>query len=839
MTDHPVTTYSPRMMYTRFLCVGFAITVGAVACNEPKSPPSTDPSPVPTIAAKTAGMEAHHGFFDFYWDAREGAIWLEIADWDQEFLYVVSLPAGVGSNDIGLDRSLPSPVQVVKFTRSGKRVLLVAVNHDYRASSAEPAEQRSVEQAFAESVLGGFDVVAEQGDRVLVDATPYLLQDTFGVAQRLKEREQGEYTVEPGRSAVYLPSTRSFPDNTELEVVLTFSGRPEGDEIRAVTPDPRAVTVRQRHSLIRAPDNGYRPRAFHPRSGYYAVTHHDYSAPIGAPLVKRLIPRHRLRKKNPGAERSEPVEPIVYYLDRGAPEPIRSALLEGASWWNQAFEAAGYENALRVELMPEGMDPMDVRYNVIQWVHRRTRGWSYGWWLSDPRTGEIIKGHVLLGSLRVRQDHLIAQGLLAPFETGEPASPAVKAMEAIALARLRQLAAHELGHTLGLTHNFAASVDDRASVMDYPHPIIELDEAGISDSTRAYATGIGEWDKQAITYGYREFAPGSDESAVLRDMLDRSPLHFMSDRDSRTTGAAHPQAHLWDNGVDPVAELGRIMTLRDRAMANFGEQAIPQQTPMATLEEVLVPIYFAHRYQLEAAARVLGGLSYDYTLRGDDRPGPTIVPAAAQLAALDALLAALEPESLALPERILTLIPPRPMGYWRSRETFPARTGPPLDPVAIAESAADLTIRLLLEPHRAARLVEYHARNPANPGLDQVIDRTIDMAWKRPAATPYSREIQRAMARRVMAHLMALARDQSTSGQVRAVAFSALDDLSRWLERERAKPQNDAAQRAHMRYHAAQLASFSRDPKAITLPPAPALPAGSPIGAPCAAPIAP
>ena len=632
-------------------------------------------------------------------------------------------------------------------------------------------------------------------------------------------------------------AARAFPDNTELEVTLTFTGKPDGREIRAVTPDPRAVTVRQRHSLIRAPDSDYQPRRFHPRSGYFAaVTYRDYSAPIAAPLIQRFISRHRLRKKNPDAPLSEPVEPIVYYVDRGVPEPIRSALIDGASWWNEAFEAAGFENALRVEIMPEDVDPMDVRYNVIQWVHRRTRGWSYGWRISDPRTGEILKGHVLLGSLRVRQDFLIAQGLLAPYASeGGAVSEALKEIEEMALARLRQLSAHELGHTLGLAHNFAASVDDRASVMDYPHPLIEFDEAGKWDSTKAYDTGIGEWDKLAIDYGYREFPASTDEEAELARLLDQSKLPFIADQDARPPGSAHPRAHLWDNGPDPVAELARIIALRARALAQFGERNIPDNAAMATLEEVLAPIYFAHRYQLEAAVHLLGGLSFEYNVRGDGRPGPQIVPAEAQRAALDALMGTLDPEFLALPERILTLIPPRPPGYERGRETFPARTGPPLDPVAIAESAADLTISLALQSERAARLVEHKARNRDHLGLDRVIARLIEVGWQRKITDPYGREIQRAVGRRVVHHLVVLARNPRASGQVRAMAFTALEGLSRWIEREAARPQSDVAIRAHLRYHAAELARFLRDPGEVRLSPAPSPPAGSPIGMECQA----
>jgi hypothetical protein len=398
------------------------------------------------------------------------------------------------------------------------------------------------------------------------------------------------------------------------------------------------------------------------------------------------------------------VEPIVYYLDSGVPEPIRSALLEGAQWWNQAFEAIGYRNAFQVKLLPEDADPMDVRYNLIQWVHRSTRGWSYGATVWDPRTGEIIKGKVTLGSLRVRQDYLIAEALLAPYETGKPAPSTMREM---ALARLRQLSVHEVGHTLGLAHNYIASTRGRASVMDYPHPLVKLAPDGSIDLSDAYATGIGEWDKVAIGYGYQDFPSGTDEDKALSEGLEKAEARgiiFLSDADARPRGSAHPQVHLWDNGVDAVKELNRLMEVRAHALERFSENNVREGAPLATLEEALVPLYLSHRYQAEATAKVLGGLSYTYALRGDGQKPTERVPAAAQRRALEALLATIRPEALALSENLLQTIPPRPLGYWRHRETFQSRTGVTFDPLSVAEIAANHTVSLILHPERAARL---------------------------------------------------------------------------------------------------------------------------------------
>ena len=781
------------------------------------------------ISEKVAGMEKFPGFFTFYWDAKAGKIWLEIDKWNTEFLYVEGLPAGIGSNDIGLDRGQLGNSAIVRFDRTGPRVLLVAPNYNFRAISNNADERLAVRDAFAESTLWGFEVAAEEGNRVLVDATRFYLRDVHRVTQTLQRGQQGTYRLDESRSAFYLPNTKNFPQNTEVETTLTFTGEPTGQYLREVVPVPEAITVRERHSFVQLPPPGFKPRAFDPRAGYFGIDFMDFATPIEDPITKRLIARHRLQKKDPNARVSEAVKPIVYYVDRGAPEPVRSALLEGARWWNQAFEAIGYKDAFRVEIMPADVDPMDVRYNVIQWVHRSTRGWSYGNSLTDPRTGEIIQGRVSLGSLRDRQDFLIAEGLLAPYDKTNTASP--KLLEMV-LARLRQLSAHEVGHTLGSQHNYAASPVGRSSVMDYPAPRAKLGPDGVPDLSDAYAKGIGEWDKVAIAYGYQDFAPGTDENAALDRTLSEAftrGLMYLTDQDARPPSSASSVAHLWDNGQNAIDELGNVMKVRAAALRRFGENNIREGAPMATIEDVLVPIYMYHRYQVEAAAKVIGGQDYTFSVKNKGDRNPQIVAPDEQRRALAAVLETIKPDALAVPETLLRLIPPRPAGYQRTREDFRIRTQPVFDALAPAEAVADHVSGFLLNQERAARLVQFHARDPRNPSLTEVIDKILAATWRAPAATGYAGEIQHTVDMVILSDLMALAGGERASNQVRAIASWKLDQLKTWLTAQSRFPV-DENQRAFLFYAIEQIKRFQEDPKKANITPAQQPPDGQPIG---------
>jgi len=782
----------------------------------------------PSIGEKTSGMRAYPGYFPLYWDAQTGKLWLEIDKFDTEFLYVHSLPAGLGSNDVGLDRNQLGRTHIVKFYRVGPKVLLIQPNYSFRASTDNPAELVAVEDAFARSTLWGFSVAAEEGSRVLVDASEFFMRDAHNVIGTLKRMDQGNFTMDGSRSVIYLPNTKNFPLNTEVEAMLTFQSESPGMSVRSVAPDPYSMALRQHHSFIQLPDDDYSPRVYDPRSNFSSLSYLDFAASVKEPITRRYIVRHRLQKKDPDAEISDTVEPIVYYIDPGTPEPIQLALIEGASWWNEAFEAIGYRNAFQAKILPEGADPMDIRYNMINWVHRASRGWSYGASVTDPRTGEIIKGHVALGSLRIRQDFLIAQGLVGNYSDDKDNSPEMLEM---ALARIRQLSCHEVGHTLGLGHNYAASVNDRASVMDYPHPLVKIGSDGTLDLSDAYDVGVGEWDKVSIAYGYQHFPEGVDEEKELKAILDEAfsrGLYFLAGQDAGIS-SAHPLANTGDNGNHPVDELERVMKVRAVALDSFSEKRIPVGSPMATLEDVLVPVYLFHRYQIEAAASVLGGLYYNHRLRGDVQEDPKIVPGDEQRRALEVLLQTIEPQNLEIREEILALIPPRPPGYRETRELLGGYTGDTFDPLGAAEALASHTIGLILHPERVSRLIDYHSRDDTYPGLSEVLDRMIEATWMSALKSKTYAEIQRIVDNVFLYSLMRLAVAENVPAQVHAIALLKLSDLQNLLSRK-ANLTGAEDQKAHYFFAISEIERFREDPGDFMFIDPLDPPPGAPIG---------
>jgi hypothetical protein len=774
--------------------------------------------------------QSHQGYFSFYLDDKTGKVFLEVENFEQEFLFQSGLPQGVGSNDIGLDRGQLGDTRLVRFERVGDKVFLRQLNTYYRANSDNILEQQAIDEAFASSIIWGFKVSHSSADnsKTLIDYTPFLLSDIHNLSAQLKRTKQGSFKIDVTRSGVYKKRTKAFPNNTELEATVTYKGTEAGAHLRSVTPDASAVTVNLHHSLIKLPDNSYQTRKFHPFSGFWQHGYADYASAIDEPLIKRNIPRHRLVKKNPAAKISAAVEPIIYYLDAGVPEPIKSALLDGARWWDQAFSAIGYKNAFQVKLLPSDADPMDVRYNVIQWVHRATRGWSYGSSVIDPRTGEIIKGHVTLGSLRVRQDYLIALGLTSPFKSANTDTSAMKAM---ALARIRQLAAHEVGHTLGIAHNFAASVNNRASVMDYPHPLITIENGQIS-LANAYAKDIGEWDKYVIAYGYAEVEK-AQEAQFLTELVaatQQKGLKYVSDPDARSQSSAHATGHLWDNGKDAATELNRVLAVRALALENFGLNSIPVGTPMSELEKTLVPIYNFHRFQVQAAAKLIAGVDYGYQLRSEQFSNQqTRVAGKSQQAALDALLATLTVKTLTLPAKITALIPPKAYGYSRDRESFNSQTGVTFDPISAAEASAKHTLSLLLNAERLARLQQQAMLDNDIPSVAFLLNKLVKGTIKSAPKTSTAMLVQQRVNQQLIEHLIVLWHSQNIVPEVRAEVYVTLTDLALWLTDKRSTRKYPGF-RAHFQLLAQQINYSLAHDKSSTPASKVTLPPGSPIG---------
>jgi len=831
-------------MYLMFFAAGTGILAQA--------PPGID-------TAVVTAMQQENVLLPIRWDAKKGSLLLGVPLTEKggtgspKYILYDSLPYGVGQNDLGMDRgqigifsqaSLSNGPRLVHFERVGPKLLLVQENTRFRTASADPAEQLAVQQSFPSSILAGFEIAGENDGFVVVDATKYFYADIHAIAETLAAGKQGTYSVDENRSSIVPEASKAFPQNTEIEAELTFvSADPSKAKVLAdVAPEVHALTVHVRQSFLKLPDPGFVPRRFSPRSGYFDTSYRDMTTPLGNNVNQQFITRHRLQKKDPNChDHCEAVHPIHYYVDRGAPEPLRSALVEGCSWWDDAFQAAGWaKGTFQVDLLPADADPMDARYNIIQWVHRANRGWSYGDEIADPRTGEIVKGNVTLGSLRGRQDYLLAEALLAPYQDGKVPDPAHDEALATVLARIRQLAAHETGHTLGLVHNYAASTmphtpNQTMSVMEYPHPWITLDKNGVPDLRQAYPAGIGVWDKVAIDYGYREFDHDGkpvEDSAALEQILhtaEAKGVLFLSDDDARPAGSASPIAHLWDNGTDAADELNRILEIRAAALKRFGENTIRLGVPTAQMEDTLVPLYLLHRYQVEAATKVIGGLDYRYTVRGDGQRGPEIVAAAEQRKALAAVVKTLSPEVLVLPDALLRQLPPRTPGMPRTIdeprtvESFPSHTALTFDPIATAESAADFTLSFLFLPERANRLVEYHARDAAEPALDEVIEAALKAALQSASAgTPnegLAGLVSIDVKARIVDALFRLAADPKTSFAARSVVTAKLHALG---QSQPANADGDEIKR--------RIAIFERDPERFKPEPVVETPPGSPIG---------
>lgn len=772
------------------------------------------------------GIIKYEGYIPFYYDENEDKVFLEIDDLEKEFLFVRSLSEGIGSNDIGLDRGQLGGGVVVHFKKAGNKILLIQPNQDYRAITDNFEEKKSVKEAFAKSVLHGFVIKETKNGKYLVDATSFFMRDAHGVARTLARNNQGSYSLDKSKSAFNIERTKAFPKNVEFDVLLTFKGTPKGYNIRSVTPDASLVTVNQHYSFVALPDNKYKPRKFDTRSGGYAMSYLDYATPVNQSITKRFIYRHRLEKKDANAAISEAKEPIIYYLDRGTPEPVRSALLDGGRWWNQAFEAAGYKDAFQMKMLPKGADPLDIRYNMVQWVHRSTRGWSYGASISDPRTGEIIKGHVSLGSLRIRQDFLIAQALQAPYKNNTINDDFALQM---AIARIRQLSAHEIGHTLGFAHNFAASTNNRSSVMDYPHPKFSLKEDGSIDFSNAYDTKIGDWDKVTVAYFYQDFPSDKNEENELNSILENATengLKYLSDQDARSQGSASSSAHLWDNGGNIHDELYNILKIRKSAIEKFSTDNIKTNEPYSVLEDVFVPLYFFHRFQTEATTKLIGGLEYSYVVKGDNQTIVKRVSGTTERIALQAVLQTINVDEIAIPKEKLELFPPRAMGYGRSRESFSSKLGVAFDAFSAVETASEMTLNLLLNPQRMSRLIAHKSLDKNQLGLEELIDELVNKTIKKTHKDTYYQELQNVVNVKVLEQLFALGANKNQYAQVNAIVHFKVDEIKSILKNRKSSGIQNMYNKAMIK----MIDDFQKNPAAFKKNYAPKIPDGSPIG---------
>jgi hypothetical protein len=726
---------------------------------------------------------------------------------------------------------------VARFERHGGKVLLVLTNPRFRAeNTANASLVLSVEESFPTSTIAAFEVLAEEeSGEVLIDATRHFSSDHVGVIQRLRSANQGSFSLDHERSTVYQRHTRGFPTNTEVEVSLTFTSDNPGSLVRSHAPDGRSITLRQHHSLVQLPDNDYQPRRGDPHIGVFGVRYYDFTKSFDTKYPSHYVMRHRLAKADPNAAMSDPVEPIVYYLDQAIPDPYRSAFREGAMWWNDVFAAAGFVDAFRIEDMPSDMDPMDARYNVIQWVHRSDPGSSIGPSFVDPRTGEIIKAAVRMDSYRSLTDFNIYAGTLPA--TAEPSdlelSDWYASLDAdvsatdFTMARRRQHVAHEVGHTLGLSHNFIAASSGRTSVMDYPAPLIKLTD-GELDLSDAYRNGPGAYDSVAIRYAYTEFRPDQEEAglqAIVEDAI-ASGIEFNADGDN-ASWSSYPEVTQWINGGDPVGELSRVVEVRRFLIDHFDENAIREGEPMAWLHQRFVPVYLHHRYTLEAAIKAIGGMEFRYAVRGDGLPPTRVVSPERQRQALETALDALEPDALAVPDHILDLMAPKAFGYSSDDWYFGSKAAPAFDQIGAARIIATMAVGNILAPQRVARLVAFNARDSESPAPEEVIARVIERTWGAPRTGPRA-AFRRVVQRVVVDELIDLAANENATVESRAAAEWGLRRIAEMIQTRIVRlPEEEA----HHTMAAADIQRFLSRPAEVTRRSTPlSAPSASPIG---------
>ncbi|QOC23298.1 zinc-dependent metalloprotease [Wenzhouxiangella sp. AB-CW3] len=751
-------------------------------------------------------------------ESESGRVLLEIQAFDEPLIYTNTLATGLGTPSPLLDRGDTGDSALVVFERHGDKVLLIRDNPAYRAISDNPALVESVRESFPRSVLAAMPVQEERDGGVVVDATDFVLSDVYDVAARLEAADLGRVSLDSDRSYVRADRSGAFPDNTEIRVALTLAVDEPDRRLRRQAADPRSLAFEQQHSFVALPDDGYRPREYHPRSGAFPHVFFNFARSLEEGYEQRWIWRWRLEPSDPEAylagELVDPVEPIIFYLDPAIQEPYRSAFREGGNWWAEAFEAAGFSNAFEVRDLPEDADPMDIRYNMLVWVHRNERGPSVGPNYRDPRTGEIISAKTRMDSFRSLVNHDLWMGFLP---AAGPDGLAVSSEE-MAMARRRQHTAHEIGHSLGMAHNFIAATRDRASVMDYPVPLVRLDDDGHVDLSDAYAEGIGEFDKLAIRYAYTWFPDDESERQGLAEILAEMAEHdqpFITGGHAADDGS-YPGATRWVEGNDMFSAYERTRAVRQVLLEHFDDRALGDDEPYVVLQRRFAHVYMHHRTALIGVIKHVGGYAFSYALKRDGLDPTRPVPADDQYRALDEAVAALEPSELRIRDRIADLMAPAPMGWdggWQWYVDPGAIESPGdtlFDPVDVAHRWSFEIVTRLLEPARMTRSASQHARNDDVPAPGEVMDRLIAATWERDAgaaADGHDAALIRVAQRSVLDGLLDLAGNARAVFSVRAAAEARLHELAESLEPRRRERLSDE-EAAHRRLARADIERY-------------------------------
>ncbi len=752
------------------------------------------------------GLERREGFVPMLWDAEQGRLFFELTRFDQDILYFTSVAKGSGSGSVGLEWAGGGEGGVIQFQRIGPKVMVVQKNLRFRAGTGGPGIEKGIDASFPDSIIASLPIIRSDAGKVIVDATPLVVRDAAGFAAASAGGGRGggrggpqavelvagtTWRFDPTRSAIYLPHTKGFPKNSEVEVTVTYEALTGGAR---TTPEARVLTGRLHYSFVEPP-TGYKPREADPRIGVQGIRFIDYSRPPTSTNAVEWVRRHRLEKKDPTAALSEPKQPIIYYLDAAVPEPTRSAMKDGFLWWNKAFEAAGFKNALQIRDTPPDMDPMDVRYNQIYWVDRDERGYSTGGGLTDPRTGEILAARVRLESDRVRTVSRYWQTYEPPvgggragggggeddfeqgfLDAGLPPYSTPETEQQLVLLRQALLTAHETGHTLGFDHNWNSSMNDRASVMEYPSPRIKITNGKI-DLTDAYQKQIGAYDIMTVRYAYTEFPPAQEKAGldnIIKDMRKQG-LMF--------TPSTDPRWNRYDDGPDPAEYMRQTAAQRKILLANYGPAILKDGEPYGDLRGIrLWMTYLHHRWSIDSGVRYIGGMYTNFAVKGETLPPTEIVPAAKQRELLGLLLDDVDPASLAIPEPLLaslTVAVERGAGGGRGargpdQENMESSTGYAFDHLAAARTIAGLVFDQLFEPETAARLIGFADRQPNALTLPETIDTCAKKVFGQPASTGMLRSLQRQTQRVFLDAVMTLGASPTATPDVKAVVMASV-----------------------------------------------------------------